>query len=167
MNGSILMRWFAAGGSVWAASPALAQEGARQPQQLQDPSFAMALPIILLVSVVPIVIVAIINYSEYRQNRERLAAVERLVTAGHAVPPELMVPGEPRVTLAQEQRRDVRLGITLLCWALAVALAFYLITGEPRWASWGLLFLIPGLGSFVKARLTGRELARGAPNGAR
>lgn len=160
---SILRRLAVLLGGLCAARLALAQE----PPELHDPTFAIALPVVVLACMIPIVVVAIINYAEYRQSRERLATVERLVAAGHTVPPELMLPGEPQLTPAQERRRDVRLGITLLCWALAVALVLYLMSGELRWASWGFLFLVPSLGSFLKAWLTGRELARGAPDSAR
>jgi Domain of unknown function (DUF6249) len=165
MTWSILRRSAVLFAGLSTAPFALAQEVAAE---LSDPTFAVVLPIVALTCMIPVAIIAIINYSEYRQNYERLATVERLVTAGHTVPPELMVPGEPRLTLVQERRRDVRLGITLLCWAFAVALVFYLMSGaQLRWASWGFLFLIPGLGSFLKAWLTAREMARGAPDGAR
>lgn len=161
---STLRRSAALLASLLATPLALAQEI----ELGNAPELAVILPVIALACAVPIAIVAIINYNEYQQLRERLAAVERLVAAGHTVPHELMLPGDARPTLAEEQRRDVRRGITMLCWASGVALTLYLFSpGQPRSAAWGLLFLILSLGSFLKAWLTGREMARSAQRGPR
>ena len=77
--------------------------------------------------------------------------------------------GQPApIPLAEERRRDIRRGITLLCWAIAVALVFYILSsGNLRAAAWGLLWLVPALGNFLKAWLTAREIARGAADGTR
>jgi Domain of unknown function (DUF6249) len=74
-------------------------------------------------------ILAIISYGEYRQQKARLASIERLVTAGHPVPRELVAPALARMTLPEQYRRDVRRGITLLVWAIGVALVFYFTSG--------------------------------------
>ena len=42
-----------------------------------------------------------------------------------------------------------------------------LSAGNPRAAAWGLLLIVPGLGNFVKAWLTAREIARGSADGQR
>jgi hypothetical protein len=148
-----------------AAPLALAQEAA---EQAQPWGFITAVTLGALV--IPIAIVAIVNISEYRQTRERLAAVERLATAGHTVPRELMVNEPRRLTLPEERRRDIRRGITLLGWALGLALVLYLVTPPPhglRASAWGLLFLILSLGSFLKGWLTAREIARGTADDGR
>jgi hypothetical protein len=165
MNWSMLRRSAVLFAGVCAAPLALAQEAAGQAQP-----WGFIAAVTLGALVIPIAIVAIVNISEYRQTRERLAAVERLVTAGHTVPRELMINEPHRLTLAEERRRDVRRGITLLGWALGLAVVLYLITPPPhglRASAWGLLFLILSLGSFLKAWLTARELARGAPDSTR
>jgi hypothetical protein len=161
MNGSTLRHLAGAFAGLGTASLALGQEVAGQ-----APPWSFITGISAVGMLLPIAIIGIIFYNERRKDNERVAAIERLVTAGHTVPPEL-APGPPRVTLPEERRRDVRRGITLLCWGLAVALTLYLTSGLPRAAAWGLLFLIPSLGSFLKAKLTARELARGAAHGAR
>jgi hypothetical protein len=35
----------------------------------------------------------------------------------------------------------------------------------PRAAAWGLLLIVPGIGNFLKAWLTAREIARGPSGG--
>jgi len=43
----------------------------------------------------------------------------------------------------------------------------YATGGMPRAAAWGLLLIVPGIGNFVKAWLTAREIARGPSGGER
>jgi hypothetical protein len=106
-------------------------------------------------------VVAVSLYHDRAKRRERLALAEKLVAAGQPVPPELLVGENPPLPLAEERRRDVRRGITLLAWAIAVALIPIIGSGgEWRYGVWGLLFLLPSLGSFLKAHLTAREIAR-------
>jgi hypothetical protein len=111
-------------------------------------------------------ILTLILFTENRRTRDKLALVERLVTGGQPVPRDLMV-NEPRqLTLPEEQRRDVRRGIAFLCWGIGIGVVFYIVSGEnPRAAAWGLLFIVPGLGNFLKAWLTARDIARGAAAG--
>src|SRR5262245_55025022 len=121
-------------------------------------------PALGMVFVLGIVVVALLH--DRRMQRDRLSAVERLVTAGHTVPRELFTGEKPPLPLPEERRRDIRRGITLLCWAIAVALIPIIGSGgEWRYGVWGLLFLLPSLGSFFKAWLTAREIERGASNG--
>jgi hypothetical protein len=176
MTGSTLRRAVLLAASLGAAPLALAQGGLLAPERivpgeltvLPGLDWTVVIPLVALGFLLPIAVVAIINYGEHRQNRERLATIERLVTAGHAVPAQIMQSGPSRLTLADEYRRDVRRGITLLCWALGVALVLYLTSGgQLRSAAWGLLFLILSLGSFLKAWLTTREMARSASDDAR
>jgi hypothetical protein len=135
------------------------------PQELMEPEtpahfLAMAVfPLLGLLFVLGII--AIINYGEYRQEQVRLASIERLIAAGQPVPRELLAPKLARFTLPEQYRRDVRRGITLLVWAIGVALVLYLTDGRLRMAAWGFLFLLPSLGNFAKAWLTAREIARG------
>ena len=113
-------------------------------------------------------ILTIIFVTANRKQRDRLALVEKLVTDGKPVPRELVAMEPAPLTLPEERRRDVRRGVTLLCWAIAIAVVFYIVSGGlPRAAAWGLLFLVPGLGNFLKAWLTARELARGSADGSR
>jgi hypothetical protein len=100
------------------------------------------------------------------RDRQRLAAVERLVAGGHPVPRELITGQKPALPLPEERRRDIRHGIALLSVAIAVMLIPVLASGgEWRYGVWGLLFLLPSLGSFFNAWLTAREIARGASSG--
>lgn len=113
-------------------------------------------------------IIGIIFYNEHRKARDRLAVVERLAASGQPVPPELMLNGPPQLTLAEQQRREVRRAIAFVCWGLGIGVVFYIVSGgNPRAAAWGLLLLVPGLGNFLKAWLTAREIARGPADGRR
>ena len=113
-----------------------------------------------------VALVAIVHYFQTRQARERLSLVERLVLADKPVPRHLITGEIPPLPLPDERRRDIRRGITLLCWAIAVtAIPVIGSAGEWRYGVWGLLFLLPSLGSFVKGWLTAREIARGASSG--
>jgi hypothetical protein len=113
-------------------------------------------------------IVAVTLFHDRTKRRERLALVEKLITAGHPVPRELLVDGPVPPTLPEERRRDMRRGVTGLCWAAAIAVAFYFVSGgQLRAAAWGLFPLILGLGSFLRAWLTAREIARGSADGPR
>ena len=113
-------------------------------------------------------ILAVIFFNDARKNRDRLATVERLVTSGQPVPRELMT-NEPRqLTLTEEHRRDVRRAIAFLCWGIGISLVLYIVYGgNPRAAAWGLVLIVPGLGNFLKAWLTAREIARGSAGGHR
>jgi hypothetical protein len=110
-------------------------------------------------------IVATASYFQQRQARERLSLIERLVLADKPVPRHLITGEIPPLPLPDERRRDIRRGITLLCWAISVTAIPVIGSGEWRYGVWGLLFLLPSLGSFFKAWLTAREIARGAPSG--
>jgi hypothetical protein len=88
-----------------------------------------------------------------RRNQQRLELIGRLVEKGHAVPPALF--GKP-LPPHEQQRVDVRRGITLLGWAIGVALLMYFGFGELRATAWALLFLFLSLASFVNAYLSGR-----------
>ena len=113
-----------------------------------------------------VALVITVHYFQTRQARERLSLIERLVLADKAVPRHLITGEVPPLPLPDERRRDIRRGITLLCWAMAVtAIPVIGSGGEWRYGVWGLLFLLPSLGSFFKAWLTAREIARGGSSG--
>jgi hypothetical protein len=149
--------------ALGAAPLALAQEAATQAPHMAFVGMLAGFGMMFVLA-----IVAVVLHFEQRKRRERLALVEKLVTAGHSVPPELMMDGPLRLTLPEERRRDLRRGIGLLCWAIGIGLVFYLASGgQPRAAGWGLLLLLPALGNFVKAWLTAREIARGSADTSR
>ncbi len=111
-------------------------------------------------------IIAIALFHDRKKDRERFAMLERLVVSGQPVPRELITGEKPPLPLPAERRHDIRRGITLLSFAIAVALILIIGSGGNwRYGVWGLLFLLPSLGSFFKAWLTGREIARGASSG--
>ena len=161
MMGSTLRRGTLLVAAFSVASLALAQEPAMPPPHW---GFIATMAAMGMAMVVAIVFVALLHDRSVR--RERLTAIERLVASDKPVPRELITGEVPPLPLPQEYRRDVRRGITLLCWAIAVALIPIIGSGgEWRYGVWGLLFLLPSLGSFFKAWLTAREIARGASNG--
>lgn len=147
-----------------AAPLALAQEALEMPEGHTDPTthwaFMLAFPALAMLLVIGII--AVVNYAEYRKQQNRLASIERLMTAGHPVPRELIAPELARLTLPEQYRHDLRRGITLFVFAIGVALVFYFTSGgQLRPAAWGFLFLLPSLGNFAKAWFTAREIARG------
>jgi hypothetical protein len=111
-------------------------------------------------------ILAIIFFNDTRRNRDKLALVERLVTDGKPVPRELMIYGPVQLSLPEQYRHDTRRAIAFLCWGIGFSVVFYILSGgQPRAAAWGLLLIVPGLGNFVKAWLTARDIARGSAGG--
>ena len=65
-------------------------------------------------------LVATVHFFQTRQARERLSLVERLVLADKPVPRHLITGEIPPLPLPDERRRDIRRGITLLCWAISM-----------------------------------------------
>jgi len=153
--------------SLAAAPLVLAQESFPQPAVVPEHWAFIALMAGLgMLFVIGIVATAL--FAENRRQRQKLALVEKLVTGGQPVPRELMT-NEPRqLTLPEQRRYDIRRGIAFLCWGFGLSVFFYIVSsGNPRAAAWGLLFLLPGLGNFLKAWLATREIARGSADGAR
>jgi hypothetical protein len=147
-----------------ATLPALAQVSVAPPQQPGVFIGMMAGFGMLFV----LGIIAISFFADSRRTRDRLAVIERLVADGKPVPRELMV-NEPRsLTLPEERRREIRRGVAFLCWGIGISVVFYIVSGGVlRAAAWGLLLIVPGLGNFLKAWLTARDIARGSFDGPR
>ena len=173
---STLLRAGALVTSLAAAPLALAQESVPPPHiVLADERTEMIIPhwpfIALMAGLGMLFVLGIITivfYTENRRQRQKLALVEKLVTGGQPVPRELMT-NEPRLlTLPEQYRHDIRRAIAFLCWGIGISFAFYMLSaGNPRAAAWGLLLIVPGLGNFLKAWLTAREIARGSAGGER
>jgi hypothetical protein len=165
MSGSTWRKTALLVGCIAATPLALAQE-----TQYHEMTASMTAFIGLMAALGMLFVVAIVataSYFQQRQARERLSLVERLVIADKPVPRHLITGEIPPLPLPDERRRDIRRGITLLCWAISVtAIPVIGSGGEWRYGVWGLLFLLPSLGSFVKAWLTAREIARDASSGA-
>jgi len=140
-----------------AASVAVAQQAATQPPW----EFVGLLGGAAMLMVVGIL--AVVFFNDSRKNRDKLATVERLVRDGQPVPRELMT-NEPRLlSLPEQYRHDIRRAVAFLCWGIGISVVFYLLSaGNPRAAAWGLLLIVPGIGNFVKAWLTARDIARGS-----
>jgi hypothetical protein len=160
MNGSTLLRTGASVIGLGAAPLALAQ---MPPPALMPPQWGFVGMMAGFGMLMVLGILALGVFNESRKNREKLALVERLVTSGQPVPRELMV-NEPRqLTLLEQRRHDIRRGIAFLCWGIGIGVVFYIVSGgNARAAAWGLLFIVPGLGNFLKAWLTARDIARGS-----
>ena len=169
MNGSTLLRPGALVIGLGVAPLALAQFppqvlGAATP----GPPWSFIATMAGMGMLLAVGIIAIVFFNESRRSREKLALVERLLAEGKPVPRELMVNELRQLTLPEERRQDMRRGITWLCWALGIAVVFYFVSGrQPSALAWGLLPLILSLGSFLKAWLTAREIARSAAGGPR
>jgi hypothetical protein len=161
MIGLILRRGAAVVLSGGGAGLALAQDLGLQHSMAFEMLGLAALAVMLVLGIVGTAL-----WHDRSKDRQRLAAIERLVASGQPVPREFITGEKPPLPLPEERRRDVRRGITLLAWAIAVTLIPVIGSGgEWRYGIWGLLFLLPSLGSFFKAWLTSREIARGGSSG--
>jgi len=169
MNGSTTWRAATLIGFFSVAHLALAQAPVAPSQNQQLVAHDMTAFIGLMVALGTLFVVAIVatvHYFQTRQARERLSLIERLVLADKPVPRHLITGEIPPLPLPDERRRDIRRGITLLCWAISVfAIPVIGSGGQWRYGVWSLLFLLPSLGSFFKAWLIAREIARGASSG--
>jgi len=170
MIGSTVRRLVVLGMGSIATPLAFAQLPLQEPwqEEMAETLLMVGMPLLGMLFVLGIVAIAL--FHDRTKDRARLAAIERLVASGQPVPRELITGERLPLPLLEERRRDIRRGITLLCWAIAVAL-IPILAAPPgpgnswRYGVWGLLFLLPSLGSFFKAWLTGREIARGASSG--
>jgi hypothetical protein len=165
MNGSTLLRACALLSGLGGAGLGLAQA---PPLVATPPPFTFVAMLAGFGMLMVLGIITIVFFTNSRAVRDRLALVEKLVAEGKPVPRELLV-NEPRqFTLTEERRRDIRRGIAFLCWGIGIGVVFYIVSGgNPRAAAWGLLFIVPGFGNFVKAWLTARDIARGSADGQR
>jgi hypothetical protein len=165
MNGST---WLRAGALVIGLSAAPLALAQLPPPAVMPPHWGFISAMAAMGMLMVLGILALGVYNENRKNRDKLGLVERLVTSGQSVPRELMVKEPRQLTLLEQRRHDIRRGIAFLCWGIGISLVFYIVSGgNPRAAAWGLLFIVPGLGNFLKAWLTARDIARGAAGGPR
>ena len=161
---SNLIRTGALVASLGLASLAFAQE----PSTSTPPPWAFIGVMGGMAMLMTLGILALVFFNDSRKNRDKLALVERLVTDGKPVPRELMAYGPPQLSLPEQRRHDLRRGIAFLCWGIGFSVVFYILSrGNPGAAAWGLLLIVPGLGNFLKAWLTAREIARGSAAGQR
>jgi hypothetical protein len=100
-------------------------------------------------------------------HRQRLEAILKLVEQGHPLPRELIAAlrGKPFLTVVEQRRRDRRLGVSLLGWAIGTALAFYLYSGQARSAAWSLIFLFLSAACFVNLLVSKLTEGSGEPDG--
>ena len=100
-------------------------------------------------------VVGIALHFAAKQERQKLAVIAHLIENGHTVPREMFMK-KVLPSVEQQRRLDRRRGVSALCWAIGIALALYLLTGLPRAAAWGLIFLFVSIGSFVNLYLSRR-----------
>ena len=100
-------------------------------------------------------VVGLALYFTSKQERHKLDAIAKLVASGHPVPREMFMK-KVLPSVEEQRRRDLRRGVSALCWAVGVALTFYLLGGDPRAPAWGLIFLFVSIGSFVNLYLSRR-----------
>jgi predicted PurR-regulated permease PerM len=94
-------------------------------------------------------------YFASKHERHKLDTISKLVASGHPVPREMFLK-KVLPSVEDQRRRDRRRGVSALCWAVGVALTFYLLGGDPRAPAWGLIFLFVSIGSFVNLYLSTR-----------
>jgi hypothetical protein len=100
-------------------------------------------------------VVAIALYFGSKAERNKLDVIARLIENGHRVPREMFMK-KVLPSVEEQRRRDRRRGVSALCWAVGVALTFYLLGGNPRGSAWGLIFLFVSIGSFINLYLSRR-----------
>jgi hypothetical protein len=102
-------------------------------------------------------IIAISLSFNYKQERERLLTIERLIEKGHEVPRALLKPHEipPEV----RRRIDLHHAIMLLCLGLGGGLTLWLVTDQWRIAAWALIFLFLSAGKLINWHLAGKPLS--------
>ena len=145
-------------GGVASTPMALAQTLLGQPAVQREVSPILIIALVALGVAFVLGIIALSLFAGQRGERQRLKLIERFIEKGQPVPRELVAPEPaPRPTAAEIRHLDIRRGITLLCWAAGVSIFLFIAFGDPRAAAWGLLFLFPGIGSFIKAWLIGRQ----------
>jgi hypothetical protein len=144
--------------AIFAPTLAMAQAPALPQPPAHWVVFAAVVPGCLFV----LGIIAISLHFSYKQERERLLAIERLLEKGHEVPRALLKPHEipPEV----RRRIDLHHAIMLLCLGLGGGLALWLVTDQWRIAAWALIFLFLSAGKFINWHLAGKPLPGATPD---
>jgi Domain of unknown function (DUF6249) len=80
------------------------------------------------------------------RDRRRHQTISMLVERGQPIPPTLL----PR---AASRHAEMRRGTWLVALAIGAGVTLYVLTGEMRYAAWGLIPLCLGVASYVNAAL--------------
>ena len=93
----------------------------------------------------------------YLLMRRRAELIEKFVEQGRDIPQDVLdkltpAPVPPQEVAEQNRSRSMRRGVVLLALAVGVAIVFYVGSGSPRAAVWGLLFLCLSIASFINAK---------------
>jgi hypothetical protein len=133
-------------------APALALA---QPPPMDQMGMAIIIAGIISGNLFVLGVVAIALYFGSKAERNKLDVIAKLIEKGHRVPREMFMK-KVLPSVVEQRRRDRRRGVSALCWAIGVALAFYFLGGNPRGSAWGLIFLFVSIGSFVNLYLSKR-----------
>lgn len=117
----------------------------------------LAIWIIGLGVLVAVPVVAISLFAQYLTMKRRADLIEKFLEHGREIPPEVLAkpeitPPSSREIVELNRSKSMRGAVVLLALALGLALAFYIGSGNPRAAAWGVPFLCLGLASFINAK---------------
>jgi hypothetical protein len=102
-------------------------------------------------------IVAISLFIQHLSAKRHAELIEQFLEKGQDIPPELLAqtgwPGLRRHAAAEpDHSRSMRRGVSLLALAFAIAVLFYVGSGDLRAAAWGLPFLCLSIASFINGK---------------
>jgi hypothetical protein len=107
----------------------------------------------------PIAIVAVVMYFNYRRRRETLATVREYLNKGLPVPPELLegASASVRIDRSTGASCDRRRGLKLTFIGLGVAIALYINDPHGTDWGWGLIPAVIGVGYLLSAWMQGPD----------